>query len=58
MVSNSVVESLQLTLGNLRRKMWLARTSRAFANGTNGATIDILAGQIIAIQMSIQHFSK
>jgi len=58
MVRNSVVESLEMTLKNLQRKMWLARTSKAFANKTNGATLDDLAGQIIAIQMSIQHFSK
>lgn len=58
MVENSVVESLQLTLKMVCRKMRLANTSKAFDKGTKNATIDILAGQIVALEMSIQHFSK
>jgi len=55
MVENSVVESLRLTLKMVCRKMRLANTSKAF---DKDATIDILAGQIVALEMSIQHFSK
>ena len=57
MVSNSVVESLQLTLKNLQRQHRVSIRSNDRSDNGNKIRGD-LAGQIIAIQMSIQHFSK
>ena len=57
MVENSVVESLEMTLKNLQRKLKVAIRSNDYSDKGNEIRRD-LAGQIIAIRMSIQHFSK
>jgi len=55
---NSTVNSLNEVHAMLQRKLGLAKTSLAYSKGTNKKTVERLCGQIVAVQMSIQHFSR
>ena len=55
---NTIVLRLQELHTQVEHKLWLAKTSMAGVKGTNKTTQLRLAGQLVALEEAISHFSN